>query len=104
MNNFQEVSTNLSRAVNSIFPKVLNLIGVASTSIRDYCTYDLAKDANKLISYVSRISKSVTQALTPLGKAFVNNAMFAVISVHENAMSYTEDGLNQILGVEGDAN
>jgi len=95
------VSTNISRAGKSLVPKLLNLIGVVSSSIHDYCSRDLVKDVNKLLAFVIRMSKTLTQILTPIVRTIVDNVEFAVVSVHENAMSYTEDGLNQILGVEG---
>lgn len=101
VNNFQEVSANISRAVDIVVPKFVNIMTVASTRIHDYCTHDFARDAAKCFSSISKTTKAVLQVLTPMGKSFGDNIVLVVVSVHENAMSYTEDGLNQILGVEG---
>ena len=100
-NNFQGVTTNVTRAVTSIFPKVLNVMSVVVTRVHDYYTQDMTKDASKVTLFISNTSKTIWQILTPLVKRFGHRIVETVVAVHDNAMSYTEDGLNQILGIEG---
>ncbi|KXJ21182.1 uncharacterized protein LOC110254459 [Exaiptasia diaphana] len=100
LNNFHEVSTNVSRAVNHVLPQILNMLTVTVATVRDYCTHDMAKDVNKCITFISTSAQRVLGVLTPLGKGFGNGVVHLMVSVHDNAMSYTEDGLNQILGIE----
>lgn len=104
LNNVQEVSTNISRALNHVLPKILDILTITVAKVRDYCTQDMAKDVTKCIAFISKSIQSLFEVLTPLGKGFGNGIVRLMISVHDNAMSYTEDGLNQILGIEGSLN
>lgn len=98
---FPEIPAGVFRLISNFLPKLIRFLSHIVIKTRDYCAQDLGKDVTRVSAILSKMSNSISQSLSPLGKRFCQNIVDVLEAVHKNAMSYTEDGLNQILGVEG---
>ncbi|XP_032226626.1 uncharacterized protein LOC5502472 [Nematostella vectensis] len=97
---FPDATRNAYRVTEQGLPKVAEFAMDAAVKFRDYCANDLNTDVTKMMVFVYKVAVATGRVIGPIGQKVGLQIWNWLVCIHDNAMSYTEDTLQQILGKE----
>lgn len=99
--NLQNVLSQVLNVLRTWMPSVVYLMEEIVTGIHKYCTESLLKDIKRLIAVLTDLIGSVVHLLQPIISSYFEMVANGLITLHNNGMGYTDEFLQQVLGIDG---
>lgn len=99
--NLQNVLSQVLNVLRTWMPSVVYLMEEIVTGIHKYCTESLLKDINRIIAILTDLIESVVHLLQPTISSYFEVVANGLITLHNNGMGYTDEFLQQVLGIDG---
>ena len=80
---------------------MVNLLEEIVGTIYKYCTESLLKDIKRGIAVVTDLVGRVVDLLQPAVSSLFEVVSDGLIALHNNGMGYTDEFLQQVLGIDG---
>lgn len=101
--NLQNVLSQVLNVLRTWMPSVVYLMEEIVTGIHKYCTESLLKDIKRLLAVLTDLIRSVVHLLQPVISSYFEVVANGLITLHNNGMGYTDEFLQQVLGIDGAA-
>ena len=82
-------------------PSVVDLMEEIVAGIHKYCTESLLKDIKRVIAVLTDLIASVVHLLQPAVGSYFEVVTDSLVALHNNGMGYTDEILQQVLGIDG---
>lgn len=99
--NLQNVLSQVLNVLRTWMPSVVYLMEEIVTGIHKYCTESLLKDIKRLIAVLTDLIGSIVHLLQPVISSYFEVVANGLITLHNNGMGYTDEFLQQVLGIDG---
>ena len=99
--NVQSILSQVLDVLRSWIPSVVGLMEEIVAGIHKYCTESLLKDITGAIAVLTDLIASVVHLLQPAVSSYFEVCTDGLVSLHNNCMGYTDEILQQILGIDG---
>ena len=99
--NLQNVLSQVLNVLRTWMPSVVYLMEEIVTGIHKYCTESLLNDINRIIAILTDLIESVVHLLRPTISSYFEVVANGLITLHNNGMGYTDEFLQQVLGIDG---
>jgi len=84
-------------------PSVVDLMEEIVAGIHKYCTESLLKDIERILAVLTDLIASVVHFLQPAVSSYFEVVTDSLVALHNNGMGYTDEILQQVLGIDGAA-
>lgn len=101
--NIQSILSQVLDVLRTWIPSVMDLMEEIVAGIHKYCTESLLKDVTRVIAVLTDLIASVVHLLQPAVSSYFEVCTDGLVALHNNCMGYTDEILQQILGVDGAA-
>ena len=101
---FPSIQNFFSQVLNVLrtwIPSVVDLMEEIVAAIHKYCTESLLKDMKRLIALLTDLIASAFNLLQPAVSSYFEVVTNALVALHNNGMAYTDEILQQVLGIDG---
>lgn len=80
----------------------MDLMEEIVAGIHKYCTESLLKVVTRVIAVLTDLIASVVHLLQPAVSSYFEVCTDGLVALHNNCMGYTDEILQQILGIDGE--
>ena len=99
--NIQSIVSQVLDVLRTWIPSVMELMEEIVAGVHKYCTESLLNDIARVIAVLTDLIASVVHLLQPAVSGYFEVVTDGLVALHNNCMSYTDEILKQILGIDG---
>ena len=99
--NIQSIFFQVLDVLRAWIPSVVDLMEEIVAGVHKYCTESLLNDIARVIAVLTDLIAGVVHLLQPAISSYFEVVTDGLVSLHNNCMSYTDEILRQILGIDG---
>lgn len=99
--NIQSVLAQIRNILRSWMPSVVDFLEEIVLIIHKYCTERLLGDIKRVMTVLIDLVGSVFAMVQPAVKSMFEVVKDGLVALHNNGMGYTDEILQQVLGIDG---
>ena len=99
--NMQNFLSQVLNVLRTWMPSVVDLMQEIVAGIHKYCTESLLKDIKRVIAALTDLIASVVDLLQLAISSCFQVVADGLVAFHNNGMGYTDEILQQVLGIDG---